>query len=356
MTPEDPKTIHRYEIVSELGRGAMGLVYLAFDPVLDRHVALKFLRPDLKITSEEKRLLVQRIQQEARAMARLSHPGIVALHDLGEEEQLGLYLVFEHASGPTLEAALQRGRLTVEGVARLAQQLGEALSRAHEKGIVHRDIKPANIILTEEGAKIADFGVARLPESTLTRAGAQVGTPAYSAPESLRSAVHSAQSDQFSFAATLYEALSGRRAFPGQDTSTVAQQIAQASPFPIARQLGLRDEVDQILRRGMSIHPEERYPSCQALGEHLCEVLQNKRPLQPTLPDERPLPALSVPPSSSQKWGLIVLCLLLGATLTLLVQKWGAAPSEPLPPAPQPAEPPPAPAYLSPVPGELNTP
>lgn len=326
----------------------MGLVLLARDPVLERQVALKFVRPDLKLDQAERTLLMQRMRQEARAMARLNHPGIIGLHDIGEDEQHGLFLVFEHASGPTLEATLRRGRLTVEGVARLVQQLGEAVSVAHDRGIVHRDIKPANIILTEEGAKIADFGVARLPESTLTRAGAQVGTPAYSAPEFIRDKAHSPASDQFSLSASIYEALSGHRAFPGQDAVTVARRIERESPLPIARALGLPDEVDAVLLRGMAHEPEARFPSCRAFALHLSEALLGHREVQPTLPDERLLPPVVTRPERSHQLGLIVLCLLLGATAVLAIQRWRSTQ------APPPAEKAPRPVYLSPAPKSTN--
>ena len=315
----ESRRVARYEVLNELGKGAMGLVFLAKDPVLDRHVALKFLRPDLRLDDNERDLLMQRMRQEARAMARVNHPGIIALHDLGEDAEFGVYLVFEHASGPTLESALRRGRLTVEGAARLASQLGDALSAAHDRGIVHRDIKPANIILTEDGAKIADFGVARLPESTLTRAGAQVGTPAYSSPESVRASEHSPESDQFSLAATLYEALSGRRAFPGQDAVSVAERIQREPPLPIAASLGLPEPIDRILLRAMDRDPKLRHDSCRTLGHRLAEaLLGGRRSAQPTLPDARHQRAVEVRPRSRQ-WGLVVLCLLLGSTVTLAV-------------------------------------
>lgn len=276
-------------------------------------------------------------------MARLNHPGIVALHDLGEDPTHGIYLVFERANGPTLDAALRRGRLTVEGVGRLSIQLGEALTAAHERGIIHRDIKPANVILGEDGAKIADFGVARLPESTLTRAGAQVGTPAYSAPEALRSSEHTPKSDQFGLAASLYEALSGQRAFPGQDTVSVARMIENESPLPIAKALGLAAGVDSVLFRGMARDPAARFASCRLLGLELARALGPERDTQLTLPDQRLLPR-AVVEDRSRRVGTLVLWLLLGATATVAIQrlatKWTDSP------APRESHP----AYLSPLP------
>lgn len=321
-----PSTIGRYQVLEELGRGAMGVVYLAEDPVLERRVAIKTLRQDLRLTAEERTLVTRRIEQEARAVARLAHPSIVLLHDLGAHPELGAYLVFEHASGPTLETVLRRGRLTREGAARLAEELGSALALAHERGVVHRDIKPANIILTEECAKIADFGVARLPESTLTRAGARVGTPAYSAPESILRGEHSPASDQFSFAATLYEALSGNRAFPGQDTLEVAKRIEREPPLPFATSLGYSAEVDAILLRALARDPSARFASARDFGLGLSAALRGVRKEQPTLVESAALYHPRATVSVSHRIGNAVLWFLLGATATVVVHRCTDAP------------------------------
>ena len=312
--------IGRYEVLGELGQGAMGIVLLARDPVLEREVAVKFVRLDLKITPEERLTLMHRMRQEARAIARVTHPGIVSLHDLGESEEEGVYLVFERAEGPTLEAALRRGRLTRDGAARLAKELGEGLNAAHLRSVVHRDVKPGNIILTEEGAKVADFGVARLPDSTLTKAGVKVGTPAYTAPEAIHAGTHSPRSDQFSLAASLYEAISGRRAFPGDDAITVARTIEKDSPLPIANALGLSPKVDDVLLRGLAKNPEQRFPSCSAFGAALAEALTGTREIQPTLPDQRTL-LRHDRAERSKLIGAAVLWTVIGATLGVLVVK-----------------------------------
>lgn len=316
-----PSTIGRYLVLEELGRGAMGVVYLADDPVLERKVAIKTLRKDLRLSDDEKALVTRRIEQEARAVARLAHPSIVLLHDLGTHPDLGAYLVFEHASGPTLEMVLRRGRLTRDGAARLAEELGAALSLAHERGVVHRDIKPANVILTEECAKIADFGVARLPESTLTRAGARVGTPAYSAPESIARGEHSPRSDQFSLAATLYEALSGTRAFPGQDTLEVARRIEREPPLPFATSIGYSSDVDAVLLRALSRDPEARFASAREFGLGLSAALRGVRKEQPTLVESPALYHPRATSSWSHRIGSAVLWFLIGATATVLVHR-----------------------------------
>jgi serine/threonine-protein kinase len=153
--------------------------------------------------------------------------------------------------------------------------------------VLHRDVKPQNIILTPTGAKIADFGIARVPDSTLTRDGGLLGTPAYSAPECITKGTFSPLSDQFSLAATLYEALSQRRAFPGEDAVSVATRITTDVPPNIAELCGLDAHVDSILLRGLAKTPSERFPSARELGETLAEALGiPTRKMQPTLPDE----------------------------------------------------------------------
>ncbi len=264
----------------------MGRVLLAHDPVLDRDVAVKLLRDDLGLPSEQRQALLDRMRQEARASARVSHPHIVALHDMGEHPQLGLFLVFEYAEGTTLKERLTRGPLPAEAVAKLAKPVGSALATAHEAGVLHRDIKPENIILTKNGPKVADFGIARVPDSTLTRDGGLLGTPAYSAPEAIADSLFSPASDQFSLAATLWEALTGRRAFPGDDAVAVASRIATDEPPKIAELCGLDPHVDTVLARGLSKNPRGRFDTCLEFGETLAEVLEvTPRGAMATLPD-----------------------------------------------------------------------
>ncbi|HVJ17268.1 MAG TPA: serine/threonine-protein kinase [Polyangiaceae bacterium] len=284
---ELPTGIGRYRVVRLLGRGAMGRVLLARDPVLDRDVAVKLLRDDLTLPPEQRDALLERMRQEARASARVTHPNIVGLYDMGEDVELGLFLVFEYADGTTLKERLTRGALGPEATAKLVREIGDALSTAHEAGVLHRDIKPENIMLTRTGGKIADFGIARVPDSTLTRDGGLLGTPAYSAPESIKSGEFSPASDQFSMAATFYEALSATRAFPGEDAVAVAARITTDEVAAIAQACGLDPHVDGVLLRALSKDPAERFPSARHLGEALAEALERRtRSAQPTLPDQ----------------------------------------------------------------------
>ncbi|HEY2408104.1 MAG TPA: serine/threonine-protein kinase [Polyangiaceae bacterium] len=282
-----PSEIGRYRIVRILGRGAMGRVLLAHDPVLDREVAVKLLRDDLNIPEDQLDALLRRMRQEARASARVSHPNVIALHDMGEDPNLGLFLVFEYAEGATLKERILRGGLGAESAAKLAREIGAALTSAHSVGVLHRDIKPENIILTATGAKIADFGIARVPDSTLTRQGGLLGTPAYSAPESVATGAFSPLSDQFSLAVTLYEAISGERAFPGEDAVAVATRITSDEPPPIAQRAGVDVHVDRVLARALAKDPSNRFESAEAFAQALAEALvKSPRSALPTLPDE----------------------------------------------------------------------
>lgn len=289
MDPERPlpTEIGRYHIVRLLGQGAMGRVLLAHDSVLDRDVAVKLLRDDLGLPAEHRRALLDRMRNEARASARVSHPNIVALHDMGEMPDVGLFLVFEYAEGETLKERLARGPIAPDLAARIARQVGDALTTAHDAGVLHRDIKPENLILTRTGPKIADFGIARIPDSTLTRDGGLLGTPAYSAPEAISDGSFSSASDQFSFAASLWEALSGRRAFPGDDAVAVASRIATDEPPKIAEICSLDPRVDTILARGLSKNPRGRFPTCREFGAALADTLEGApRPTLATVPDQ----------------------------------------------------------------------
>ena len=276
----EPAKIGRYEVERVLGQGGMGRVYLARDPVLGRRVAVKVLRDDLGLPPDVKAELTQRMQQEARAAAAIAHPNLVTLHDMGEDDANGLYLVFEYVEGPTLRERVAKGPLSPHEVAKMATELGSALAFAHDAGVVHRDVKPENVLLSKVGAKLADFGIARLPDSTLTKAGTLLGTPAYSAPEAIARAEHSPASDQFSLACTLYEAIGGRRAFVGDDALSVVAKIANEEPPPLAptaedpRLRLLYARVDAALAKGFAKDPAARFRSCSALGTMVAGAIE----------------------------------------------------------------------------------
>lgn len=311
---ELPKQIGRYEVLRLIGEGAMGRVFCAHDPVLGRDVAVKLLRDDLAVPRDVREGLLARMRNEARAAARVAHPNLVTLHDMGEDPQHNLYLVFEYVEGPTLKQRLLEGPLPPADAARLARELGSALTCAHNEGILHRDVKPENVILSRTGGKIADFGIARLPNSTLTHAGGLMGTPAYSAPETFGGKNFSPASDQFSLAALLYEALCGDRAFPGDDAVEVAARIANDAPerFAIRRNLPL--EVDDVFLRAMARSPVDRFPSCEVFGELLADALAPviTPPPRPTMGSSSgritiPDPMPPVEEVRERRWGQVIL-------------------------------------------------
>jgi eukaryotic-like serine/threonine-protein kinase len=309
--------IGRYAVVRMIGQGAMGRVLLAHDGVLDRQVAIKLLRDDLGLPPEHLHTLYERMRQEARASARVSHPHIVALYDMGEDSRVGLFLVFEYIEGLTLKQRITQGPLGPGVVKRLALELGSALAVAHEAGVLHRDIKPENVMLARSGAKIADFGIARVPDSTLTRDGRLLGTPAYSAPEAISHGTFSPASDQFSLAATLYEALSLHRAFPGDDAVAVAARITYEEPPGIAAVCGLDTRVDTVFARALSKNPRARFESCEIFSQALAEALE--------LPGRRSVPTFSEiekapePPavSATRNTQVAVVAAILGGLLAL---------------------------------------
>ncbi len=309
--------IGRYTVVRLIGQGAMGRVLLAHDAVLDRQVAVKILRDDLALPPEHLLTLYDRMRQEARASARISHPNMVALFDMGEDHRVGLFLVFEYVEGLTLKQRIAQGALGPEMVRRIALEVGSALADAHQAGVLHRDIKPENVILARTGAKIADFGIARVPDSTLTRDGRLLGTPAYSAPEAISNGTFSPASDQFSLAATLYEALSLHRAFPGDDAVAVAARITYEEPPGIAAICGLDPRVDTVFARALSKNPKARFDTCLHFTQSLAEALALPgRRSTPTISDvERPAPPAPLPPHRNTQ--VAIVAALVGGLLAL---------------------------------------
>jgi serine/threonine protein kinase len=262
--PALPEKIGRYPVTRMIGSGAMGCVYLARDTELERDVAIKTVRLPPGSEGEHEAFLV-RFRNEARAVARLRHRSIVAVYDVGSDREVGPYLVFEYIEGSNLKDIVRaKGALMPEQVVALAEQIGEALEAAHREGIIHRDIKPENLLVGSDGlVRLADFGVARVPDAALTGEGQFLGTPCYGAPETLRGGAAGPLSDQFSFAAVLYEAATGARAFPGHDAVAVAHQVIHDEPVAPSRAALagaiVPPGVDAVLMRGLSKRAEDRY-------------------------------------------------------------------------------------------------
>jgi serine/threonine protein kinase len=271
------RTIGRYDLDRILGKGGMGVVWLARDPSLARPVALKHLREDLMLTPDQREDLFARMRVEARAAANLTHPNVVTLHDFGEDAELGPWLVFEFVEGPSLRDELKRGPLPRARLVQVARDLVEALAYAHERSVLHRDVKPENVLVSRTGMKLADFGVARLPDVQMTATGVLIGTPAYGAPESLRRAEFTPASDQFSLAVTLWELLKGSRP-ETVDESAVPTVVSAKSEPPSSLDLATlptvgADAAERVLLRAMSPRPENRYASVREFGEALVGAL-----------------------------------------------------------------------------------
>ena len=279
---ELPQQIGRYRIERLLGAGSMGNVYLAHDADLDRPVAVKTLR-DLALDADMRDVFLSRFQNEARAAARLQHPNIVQIFDVGDDPNVGPYLVFEYVHGHTLKQELKKeGPLSRDDLLDLAQHVGDALATAHLAGVIHRDLKPENLLITDNGqVKLADFGIARVPNADLTKEGQFLGTPCYAAPETLRSGEYSEQSDLFSFGAVIYEAASGERAFPGTEAMAVAHQVMNRDPVPPSeanRGAAIPTAVDAAILRALRKNPPDRYASARTFVSALREAYDGRRP------------------------------------------------------------------------------
>ena len=279
---ELPQQIGRYRIERLLGAGSMGNVYLAHDADLDRPVAVKTLR-DLALDADMRDVFLSRFQNEARAAARLQHPNIVQIFDVGDDPNVGPYLVFEYVHGHTLKQELKKeGPLSRDDLLDLAQHVGDALATAHLAGVIHRDLKPENLLITDNGqVKPADFGIARVPNADLTKEGQFLGTPCYAAPETLRSGEYSEQSDLFSFGAVIYEAASGERAFPGTEAMAVAHQVMNRDPVPPSeanRGAAIPTAVDAAILRALRKNPPDRYASARTFVSALREAYDGRRP------------------------------------------------------------------------------
>jgi serine/threonine protein kinase len=284
----------RYEILDEIGRGAMGVVYRARDPKINRTVAIKTISLTDQ-SPEAEGEFHERFRREAEAAGRLSHPGIVTVFDIGEEsDSHDLYLVMEYVKGKSLDKVLEeKGRLAPNVAVRLASELAEALDCAHSQNVVHRDIKPSNILVTENGhAKIADFGIAKLNVDNLTVHGQVWGTPAFMSPEQLNDGPVDGRSDLFSLGVILYMLLTGHRPFQGNSPLTISLKIVSHEPVPaIAFDPDLPLGLDYVLSRALAKSPEERYQRGVEMSLDLQNILAGHEPWsKPKEQARRPAP------------------------------------------------------------------
>lgn len=287
--PGAPRQVGRYVVERLLGAGAMGVVYLARDPAIGRHVALKTIR--LAPGERERTLFESRFFKEARSAGQLSHPGIVTIHDVGEQERFA-YIAMEYLDGGTLGELLDReGRVAPARALDIAFQLAEALAYAHGRGVVHRDVKPGNIFLRGARAILADFGIAHLASSSETRVGQLMGSPRYMSPEQVRGDPVDGRSDLFSLGVVLYEMLTGAWPFDGERLHTILYRVVEHDPPPPSRvRPGLPAFLDPLLSRLLAKRPEARFPDARAAAAALLAARRCHAGLERLLAMREPLP------------------------------------------------------------------
>ena len=279
MTAETRK-LGRYEIIAELGKGAMGTVYKAVDPLLDRTVALKTISvaPNDPEMAEYK----ARLFQEAKAVGGLNHPNIVTVYDVGDSGDMP-YLAMEFLEGNELARMMAKGTpLAVERALEIAVQVADGLAYAHEHGVLHRDIKPANIMIVHERlVKIADFGIARMRTAQRTEGPAALGSPRYMSPEQVLGKRADHRSDIFSLGVVLYEMLTGASPFSGGDLNAILFQIVNlAPPAPSTMFPATPTMLDFIVAKTLAKTPEERYATAKELADDLRQCQASFNPLR----------------------------------------------------------------------------
>src|SRR3989440_5457846 len=254
-------TLGRYEVIKELGKGAMGVVYLGKDPKINRQVAIKTLRFADEFEAGDMKAIKERFFREAESAGRLVHPNIVTIYDAGDDADVS-YIAMELLNGTDLKEHTSRGKLlpvpeTMEIIAKVA----EALDYAHGQNVVHRDIKPANIMRLKNGEiKVTDFGIARITSQSKTATGTVMGTPSYMAPEQLAGKKVDGRADLFALGVTMYELLTGERPFTGDSVATLMYRIANEPHAPV---LSMRADLplaaNDIVNRALQKDPERRY-------------------------------------------------------------------------------------------------
>ncbi|AEG93082.1 serine/threonine-protein kinase [Ramlibacter tataouinensis] len=265
----------RYRVLQELGRGAMGVVYLAEDEALHRQVAVKALL--LPGDAQERADHEARFLQEAQSAGAISHPNIVTIHDLGREGEW-LYIAMELLRGEELRDLMAQGAMDLPLAADLARQVAEGLAAAHAHGVVHRDIKPSNImVVAGSHAKIMDFGVARLQSSQVrTQVGLMLGSPRYMSPEQVEGQPVDARSDIFSLGTLLYEMAAGTPPFHGEDLRGLLMAVVRADPPPPSRlNPAVPPELDAIVAKALRKQREERYQNAGELARALAALVRS---------------------------------------------------------------------------------
>lgn len=282
MVSERPRILGRYELLGELGQGAMGVVYKARDPVLDRIVAIKTI--NLTLPKDELGEYEGRFYQEARAAGGLNHPNILIIYDIGKSERIA-YMAMEMLEGEELRSVMtHKEALPLPLALDIACQVAEGLAYAHERHVIHRDIKPANIMIVRDGlVKITDFGIARMRTNEVkTMTGMILGSPKYMSPEQVAGRSLDHRSDIFSLGVVLYEMLTGEAPFAADSVHGIMYQVLNRSPQPpSARNAQLPAMIDLIVAKAINKNPDQRYDNAQDMAQDLrdcMEMLSTKSP------------------------------------------------------------------------------
>ena len=273
---DDPRVFSdRYEMVNHIARGGMAQVYLAQDLLLDRPVALKVLFPELSVD----RHFVERFRREAKAAANLSHPNIVSIYDWGQGDST-YYIVMEYVDGPTLSALLKQGPLAAERAAAIAASVAAALDFAHRRGVIHRDVKPGNVLIDDRAqVKVADFGIARAigTSEDLTQTGSVMGTATYFSPEQAQGYSVDPRSDVYSLGVVLYEMVTGKPPFTGDNPVSIAyKHVKEAPPRPAAVNPAVPPGLEAVILTAMAKEPAARYQSAEEMRADLVRFLDGQ--------------------------------------------------------------------------------
>jgi len=316
MLPLTPTKLGRYEIVDEIGKGAMGVVYLARDPLIGRLVALKTFRIGYSIKDQEMEQFRVRFMREAQSAGILTHPNIVTIHDVVEDTGDGLaFIAMEYVRGTNLKLLLQGDQpLSLQFVLDIVSQVADALDYAHSNRVIHRDVKPANILITSENrVKITDFGIARLDSSNLTQEGQLLGTPNYMAPEQIQGREVDWRADLFSLGVVLYEMFTRHKPFQGENLTVVSHRIVYDHFTPPREYVSeIPPGVDKILARALEKDPGRRYQRAREMADDLRRTVETtvarddlnetqSLSASPLVPPPRP-PRLPRRPSRFSRW------------------------------------------------------